>query len=96
MGKWKNLLKKQHAQTQLKNDDFVTVQVNPDAYQVILTIAKDGKTADLTQLEKGGQIPMNLLLNGLLLVYNQALGELAIKSYLQKQAGLQTDAGKEA
>jgi hypothetical protein len=43
MGKWKNLFKKQHAQTQLKNDDFVTVQVNPDAYQVILTIAKDSK-----------------------------------------------------
>lgn len=76
--------------------DAIEVEINPDAYQVILTIAKDGKTADLTQLEKGSQIPMNLLLNGLLLVYNQALGELAIKSYLQKQAGVQADAGKEA
>lgn len=92
MGKWKNIVKR-FKEEQVKKqptpkelvDPSITVLIEPNAYQAVLTISRDGKTATLKSLLPRVQAPALLVQHGLMMIHNQIVGEMAIAAERQKQ-----------
>ncbi len=87
MGKLSKLFKRQkelEKQGEVLHSS-VDVKIVPDTYQIIVSIAKDGKSASMTQLITDEHLTVFQLGQGLQMVRDQLIQDFGIEKYKQEQ-----------